>query len=146
MTPMLPTIELSFTKSLVRRRREPVAAGRGDVLDEGHHRHVPLGGKRADAVVDERRLRGRAARRVDLERHRLEAWLAEGSLQHGARAFHADPPAEHAGPADHAGEGARLRPPAAAGGRSRASARGSAFRLLQELEGRAAAQDAVGRA
>ena len=91
-------------EDLVRRRREPVAAGRGDVLDEGHHGHVALRGQGADAVVDERRLRRRAARRVDLQRDGLEPRLAEGPLQQGPRALHADAPAEHAGPADHAGK------------------------------------------
>ena len=66
---------------LVGRAGDHVAAGRRDILDEGDHRHLLLVGERADAPVDQMRLRRRAARRIDRQRDRADVAHGEGALQ-----------------------------------------------------------------
>jgi hypothetical protein len=82
---------------LVGRTGEPVSAGCRNVFAERQHRHLGLGGEPADAVGDERGLRGRPARRVDEQRDGREPVGREGPLQSLL----------HSGGVDHrAGQGA----------------------------------------
>src|SRR5262249_6985728 len=51
--------------NLVARKQQHVAAGGGDVFAEGHDLDALLRRERADTIVDQRRLNGGPARRVD---------------------------------------------------------------------------------
>ena len=70
---------------LIARAGQQIAAGRGDILGEHIDLEILLGGERADALVDQHRLHGGAARRVDLNGDRLGAAHGEGLLD-GRRA------------------------------------------------------------
>ena len=82
MTPIEPTMEDGVRPDLVAREREPVAARRGHVLDEGQHRHALLVGERADAGMDQRGLHRRTARRIDHQRDGGETFWSESALDH----------------------------------------------------------------
>jgi hypothetical protein len=51
-TPIEPTIE-DASQMISSAAQATIAAGRGDVLGEGDHRAVVLGGKLADAAIDQ---------------------------------------------------------------------------------------------
>ena len=65
---------------LVAGEREQIAAGGGDVLGEDIDLEVLLGGERPDALIDQHRLHGRAAGRIDLDGDGLGAAHGEGLL------------------------------------------------------------------
>ena len=70
---------------LIARKREQIAAGGGDILGEDIDFEVLLGGERPHALVDQHRLHGRAAGRVDLDGDGLGAAHGESLLDRRGR-------------------------------------------------------------
>ena len=89
---------------LVAGERQPVAARRRHVLGEGEHANPGFRRQRADAPENQRRLHRRAARRVDRERHRLDAVEVEGALERALDRGERQPAAQRPDPADDAAE------------------------------------------
>src|SRR6185312_7089121 len=115
-----------------------------DILGKGEDRHRGLGGKLADAAIEQSRLRGRAAGGVDRERDRLDAAQLERTLERARIA-----PQRQAAPAaqpDHAVEAQhgddRLN---AAPRHGRQSLEKARRHLGAQVESAAAAQDRLGR-
>ncbi len=67
---------------LLGRRRKVVAARGRHVLDKGMDRHLQLLRQALDAARNQRGLRGRAAGRIDHQRHRHGLTLSKRTLQH----------------------------------------------------------------
>src|SRR6185295_10715658 len=84
--------------------QEHVAAGGRDVLGEGHDLHALFAGESADAIVDQRRLNGRAAGRVDDDRSRGDRLVGEEAGDRIDRAGQREAAAKTARHADSAGK------------------------------------------
>ena len=101
---------------LIARAGEQIAAGRRDILGEHIDLEILLGGERADALIDQHRLHGRAAGRVDLDGDRLGAAHGEGLLDGRGAGGEGEARAERR---DHADRAAEARAPGTIGARAR---------------------------
>src|SRR5262249_43385580 len=70
-----------IAENLVGGASDHIAAGGRNILGKGDHRARVLGGELADAAVDQGRLHGRAAGRIDQQRPRSRRPHAEGALE-----------------------------------------------------------------
>ena len=80
-TPIEPTIEDWIGDDLVGGAGDHVAARGRDILDEGDDLRLFSSRQIANAAEDQMRLRGRAARRIDDQRHRGRVANAEQAIE-----------------------------------------------------------------